>query len=161
MELIFNPCGEFRWSPEDPVSQIHSPHLLAGATGISSVVVVLGLMTLLPSQVISVAFYSEHEKPNKVCTEALISAWGSFTCRKSTIRDSRLYFPTEGSHTQDFYSLKKIHRPRPDLNPRTSDPVAKYDNHGRDLSRIFKVCSDAEERVECGKQREATAPIYP
>ena len=27
MELIFNPCGEFRWSPECPVSQIHSPHL--------------------------------------------------------------------------------------------------------------------------------------
>ena len=27
MELIFNPCGEFRWSPEGPVSQIHSPHL--------------------------------------------------------------------------------------------------------------------------------------
>ena len=22
----FNPCGEFRWSPECPVSQIHSPH---------------------------------------------------------------------------------------------------------------------------------------
>ena len=28
MELIFNPCGEFRLSPEGPVSQIHSPHLL-------------------------------------------------------------------------------------------------------------------------------------
>ena len=27
MELIFNPCGEFRWSPEGPVSQIHSPRL--------------------------------------------------------------------------------------------------------------------------------------
>ena len=24
MELIFNSCGEFRWSPEGPVSQIHS-----------------------------------------------------------------------------------------------------------------------------------------
>ena len=33
MELIFNPCGEFRSSPEGPVSQIHSPHLLAGAPG--------------------------------------------------------------------------------------------------------------------------------
>ena len=31
MELIFNPCGEFRWSPEGPVSQIHSPHLLVRA----------------------------------------------------------------------------------------------------------------------------------
>ena len=36
MELIFNPCGEFRWSPEGPVSQIHSPHLHAGAPGIFS-----------------------------------------------------------------------------------------------------------------------------
>ena len=27
MELIFNPCGKFRWSPKGPVSQIHSPHL--------------------------------------------------------------------------------------------------------------------------------------
>ena len=23
-ELIFNPCGEFRWSPDGPISQIHS-----------------------------------------------------------------------------------------------------------------------------------------
>ena len=36
MELIFNPCGEFRSSPEGPVSQIHSHHLLAGAPGIFS-----------------------------------------------------------------------------------------------------------------------------
>ena len=35
-ELIFNPCGEFRWSPEDPVSQIHSLHLHVGAPGIFS-----------------------------------------------------------------------------------------------------------------------------
>ena len=27
MELIFNTCGELQWSPEGPVSQIHSPHL--------------------------------------------------------------------------------------------------------------------------------------
>ena len=32
MELIFNPCGEFRCSPEGPVSQIHSLHFLAGAS---------------------------------------------------------------------------------------------------------------------------------
>ena len=36
MELIFNPCGEFRWNPEGPVSQIHSPHLHVGAHGIFS-----------------------------------------------------------------------------------------------------------------------------
>ena len=28
MELIFNPCDEFRRSPEDPVPQINSPHPL-------------------------------------------------------------------------------------------------------------------------------------
>ena len=31
MELIFNPCVEFRWSLEGPVSQIHTPHLHVGA----------------------------------------------------------------------------------------------------------------------------------
>ena len=36
MELIFNPYGEFRRSPEGPVSQIHSPYLLVGAPGIFS-----------------------------------------------------------------------------------------------------------------------------
>ena len=30
------PCGEFRWSLEGPVSQIHSPHLHIGAPGIFS-----------------------------------------------------------------------------------------------------------------------------
>ena len=34
--MIFNPCGDFRWSPEGPVSQIHSPHLHDGAPGIFS-----------------------------------------------------------------------------------------------------------------------------
>ena len=36
MELIFNPYGEFRWSPEDLVSQIHSPHLHVATLGIFS-----------------------------------------------------------------------------------------------------------------------------
>ena len=73
-----------------------------------STAVDLGVTTLLTSQVISVVFYySEHEKSDKFCSEALISAWGSFTCRISTTRDPRLYYPSEGSHTQDFYTLKK------------------------------------------------------
>ena len=38
MELIFNSYGEFRWSPECPVSQIHSPHLRFGAPEIFSVI---------------------------------------------------------------------------------------------------------------------------
>ena len=36
--------------------------------------VVLGFTTLLTSQVISVAFYSECEKSDKFCSETLISA---------------------------------------------------------------------------------------
>ena len=36
IELIFNPCGEFRWSPEGPVNQIHSPHHHVCAHGIFS-----------------------------------------------------------------------------------------------------------------------------
>ena len=36
MELIFNPCGEFQWSPEGPVSQIHLTPLHIGAPGIFS-----------------------------------------------------------------------------------------------------------------------------
>ena len=36
MELVLKSCGEFRWSPEGPVSQIHSPHLHVGAPGFFS-----------------------------------------------------------------------------------------------------------------------------
>ena len=67
----------------------------------------LGFMMLLTPQVISIAFYSEHEKSDKFCSKALISAWGSFMGHRSTTRDPQLYFPSEGSHTQDIYALKK------------------------------------------------------
>ena len=36
---------------------------------------------------------------------------GSFTCHKSMTWDSWLYFPSEGSHTQDFYALKNPSTP--------------------------------------------------
>ena len=36
MELIFNRCGEFRQSPEGPVSQIPSPYLHVDDPGIFS-----------------------------------------------------------------------------------------------------------------------------
>ena len=38
----------------------------------------------------------------KFCSETLILAWGSFMCRKSTTQDPWLYFPSKGSHTQEF-----------------------------------------------------------
>ena len=44
--------------------------------------------------------------------------YGSFTCRKVTTWDRRLYFPTEGRRAEDFFALK-IRRLRPDVNPRT------------------------------------------
>ena len=90
----------------------------------SSRIVDLGSTKPLTSQVISVTFYNERKKSDKLCSEALISAWVSFTCRKSTTRDPRLYFPAKENHTQEFYDLKKFNWPRPGLNPRTSDPVA-------------------------------------
>ena len=36
MKLLFNSYGEFRWSSQGPVSQLHSPHLHIGAAGIFS-----------------------------------------------------------------------------------------------------------------------------
>ena len=82
---------------------------------------------LFKSHVISVAFFSERVKSDKFCSEALISAWGSFMCRKCTTRDPWLYFPCEGSHTQDFYALKKNPSTPSGLYPRTT---RENDNHG-------------------------------
>jgi hypothetical protein len=31
---------------------------------------------------------------------------GSFTCRKATTWDRRLYFPSEGRHAEEFFALK-------------------------------------------------------
>ena len=74
------------------------------------VVVDLGFTTLLTSQVISVAFYSEREKSDKFCSEALISAWGSFKCRKSTTRDPGFTsLPKEV--ILRIFTFWKIHRP--------------------------------------------------
>ena len=44
--------------------------------------------------------------------------YGSFTCRKATTWDRRLYFPSEGRRAGDFFALK-IRRLRPGANPRT------------------------------------------
>ena len=48
---------------------------------------------------------------------------GSFTCRKATTWDRRLYFPSEGRRAEDFFALK-IRRLRPGVNPRTWVPNA-------------------------------------
>jgi hypothetical protein len=57
------------------------------------------------------------------CTSLL----GSFTCRKLTTWDRRLYVPSEGRRAEDF-SARDIRRLRPGLNPRTwlPDEVLHY-----------------------------------
>ena len=92
--------------------------------GLLGVVVDLGFTTLLTSQVISVAFYSEGENSDKLCSEALISAWGSLTCCKSTTWETLLYFPSERSHTQDFFTVWKNPSTPAGIEPATSDPDA-------------------------------------
>ena len=77
-------------------------------SSLAPIVVDLGFRTIFTSQVISVACYIEREKSNKVCSEALISAWCSLTSHNSTTRDPRFYFPPKGRHTEDFYALKKF-----------------------------------------------------
>ena len=71
-------------------------------------------------------------------------------------RDPRLYLPFEGSHTQDFYPLKKLIRPRPGLNPRIRDPVASTITTGPPEERgTFAV-----NRADCGvPMRRRTANI--
>ena len=156
------------------------------------VVVDLSFTTLLTSQVICVAFYSEREKSDKFCSETfrlevLLRAvnlrhvthgftflpkevilrifklwknpstptgfepfgWGSFTCRISTTRDPRLYFPSEGSHTRGFLLSEEIHRLRPGLNLSAEfilrDVELRHGTHGftslpkEVILRIFKL----------------------
>ena len=43
-------------------------------------------------------------------------------------RDPWLYFPSEGSHTQDFYALKNPSTP-PGIKPANLGSRGKYDNH--------------------------------
>ena len=91
------------------------------------VVVDWGFTMLLTSQVISVAFYSERENSDKFCSEALISAWGSFTCRKSTTRDQRLYFSSEEVILRTFTLWKKSSTPA-GIEPSNLGFNGEYDN---------------------------------
>ena len=64
---------------------------------------------------------------------------GSFTCRKSTTWDRRLYFPSEGRRAEDF-SPWKTRRLRPGLNPRTL--ILKASTSGIFVERAFWHYSD-------------------
>ena len=99
---------------------------------------------LLTFQVISVAFYSEHEKSEKFCSEALILTWGSLTCHKSTTWDPRLYFPSEGSHTQVFTLSKNPLTPT-GYEPANLGSRGEYDNHGTTgVDHTFKIPPDTQ-----------------
>ena len=69
------------------------------------------------------------KSPTNFFSEDLILAWDSFTCRKSTTRDLRLYFPSEGSHTQDFYALRK-----------SIDPGRVWTREPRFQWRVWDLC---------------------
>ena len=132
---ILTPCTQcsWRWSQFRIQFLIHGVSFSVAVWSLlyyhGHLLLLLFLRRSLTSQVIIVAFYSDHEKSDKFCSEALISAWGSFTCHKSMTWDPRLYFPSKGSHTQDFYAMK---------NPSTLARFehsnlwssGKYDNHG-------------------------------
>ena len=127
------------------------------------VVVDSGFMMLLTSQVISITFYSEHEKCSKFCSDALISAWGSFTCLKSTTRNPRLYFPSEG-----FWHSEKIHRPWQGLNLWTSDPVASKITMGppgstptcNNINHCWGVCRPSILCIVCACSVKSYALCY-
>ena len=70
---------------------------------------------------------------------------GSFTCRKSTTWDKRLYSPSEGRRTEDFF--------RPGLNPRTWVPKAStlpLGHRSRYRSYISNVLISRRTTVERG-----------
>ena len=72
--------------------------------------------------------------PIKFCSNAyFFQAWGSLTSLKSQTRDLRLKVPPGGLVLRTFTSWK-IHRPQPDLKPRTLDFEASTlprDHRGR------------------------------
>ena len=84
----------------------------------------LGFMTLLNISDHQHCFRHRAWKARQILLRGSHFGLRYFTCSKSTTRDPRLYFPSEGSHTQDFYALKNSIDPRQRSNLRTSDPEA-------------------------------------
>ena len=76
------------------------------------------------------------EKPRKNLTQETFPDRGSYPGSLRNRRESYRLLQCGGLHTLLTSSLV---------------PLGSF--------RSFKVCSDAKERVGCGKQREATAPI--
>ena len=86
-------------------------------------------MTLLTSQVISIAFYSDREIADKFCSEVLISAWGSFTRRKSTTgTPGFISFPKEV--ILKIFMLWKNPSSPAGFEHANLGSSGEYDNHG-------------------------------
>ena len=95
----------------------------------SRVVVVKSFTTLLTSQIISVAFYSEREKSDKFCSEALISARGSLSCRKSTYGTLGFTALPKEVIFRIFTICKNPSTPA-GFEPAKLGSSGEYDNHG-------------------------------
>ena len=155
MELIFNPCGEFWWSPEGPVSQIHSPQLHIGAPGIFS-----DLLRFV--QMLKREWGTESNRkllqlfiPSKIATWFLSLQWK--TCLWAELKPwSLLWFGQKPwwnwylTPVVNFGEVQRAQLAKSTLFTSMFVPLGS-----------FKVCSDAKERVGYGNQWEATAPIHP
>ena len=172
MELIFNPCGEFRWRPEGPISQIHSLHLQVGAPVIFSdllrSVEMLKLSNLfIPSKTACLVPELLMEDVPLVRIAALVP--------ESAVNDPSLgtklwllyilrrrFIGISGSLIWSKTLMELIFNPCGEFRLSSEGPVSQiHSPHHHDIFRSFKVYSDAKERVGCIKQREATAPIHP
>ena len=71
-------------------------------------------------------------------------------------QDQQHYFPSEASHTQEFYALKNPSALE-GSEPANLGSSGKYDNHWT----TGVNCSDGKETVGCGEHCEAIAPILP
>ena len=112
------------------------------------VAVDLGFTTLLTSQVISVVLYIEREKSGKFCSEAPISAWGSFTCRKSTTRDPGFTSLLKEVILRIFTIWKNPSTPA-GFEPANLASNGEYDNHwtiGADPAGNLTVAAGLEGR---------------
>ena len=112
MELIYNPCCKFRWSPEGPVSQIHSPRILVGAPGIFSDL--LRSVKMLKREWVRKAKgrYRTYSIPGKTAALVRESVVDDLPSAELELRFLRLQWRTcpwvERSDDDDFISIQAI-----------------------------------------------------
>ena len=147
-ELILNSCSEFRRILEDPVNQILSPHNAR----------------------------LSRSRPGFEPGRDRFPGWGFFLfcfflfCFSSPVRQMsgsfrpprfpNIIWPSLSSFIIHYGRQwpEMLTRPKT-LNVHTLSSPPRWGP--LELLGYFKFCSDAKERVGCGEQREATAPIHP